>query len=195
MISCLAWIPKGAADPNPKRYELSAVERELLEKQGDLMEAEEAEGDEEEIRQEVMPKAKDQIPTTAITNVVNDLPAELRMDEYSDDDDDDDDINLRRKKEAMIGNLLIGTSDNLPEEIIEDNSDSDDDDDLQDVEDTREYMPVDVEGLESMKFASDNMNYDLDDDDDDADNGSDVEDTNLQPDDALIVIAKTEEVS
>lgn len=30
MISCIQWIPKNVADPNPKRYELSKAERQLL---------------------------------------------------------------------------------------------------------------------------------------------------------------------
>merc|ERR1740124_1612914 len=33
MISSIEWIPQGVADPNPKKYELSRAERELLEEQ------------------------------------------------------------------------------------------------------------------------------------------------------------------
>ena len=74
----------------------------------------------------------------------------------------------------------------------DDDSDDDDDDDLGDVKDTREYMPIDVEGLESMGLANSSGPMYFAEDEDDED--SDVEDTNLSPDDALIVVAKTEEV-
>jgi len=74
----------------------------------------------------------------------------------------------------------------------DDDSDDDDEDDLRHVEDTREYMPIDVEGLESMGLSnSSGPMYFAEDEDDE---NSDVEDTNLSPDDALIVVAKTEEV-
>ena len=31
MISSIEWIPAGIADPNPKKYELSSTEQELIE--------------------------------------------------------------------------------------------------------------------------------------------------------------------
>ena len=53
MISCVAWVPQGVADPHPKAYELSAAEKELLEQQADLEEAldNDAEQSEEEKEQ------------------------------------------------------------------------------------------------------------------------------------------------
>ena len=81
-------------------------------------------------------------------------------------------------------------------DMNEDDDDDDDDDfdedDFGPIEDTREYMPVDVEGLEAMGLANSSgpMYFGEDGEDDD----SDVEDTNLSPDDALVVVAKTEEV-
>ena len=72
----------------------------------------------------------------------------------------------------------------------------DEDDDLLDVPDTREYMPIDIEGLQSMSLA--NVDYHnammmLDEDVEDGED-SDVGDTDLQPDDALVLVSKTEEV-
>lgn len=65
-------------------------------------------------------------------------------------------------------------------------------DNLGDVPDTREYTPVDVAGLKAMNLGNvdGEIWQDIEDEDD-----SDVEDTNLREDDALILVAKTEEVS
>ena len=38
MISCVEWVPEGAADPNPKRFELSKAEMEMLEEQVNMAE-------------------------------------------------------------------------------------------------------------------------------------------------------------
>ena len=92
-------------------------------------------------------------------------------------------------------------------------SDSDvDDDDLHDIPDTREYMPLDVEGLQSLgiggnlpamkeggytmddlrNMADNDVLDDLDEDEDDEDYLNDVR---IGKGDALIVVAKTEDVS
>ena len=199
MISAIEWVPQGAADPNPKRYELSKAEMEMLEAQAD-MDADLAEGGEDD-------SSKIQLEPVDMST----LPADLRMDEYSDDEDDE------AKAGGRVGNLLIGKEtemmgthldeDGMPvEDIDEDdedeedgkdgnNSDDDDDDsddDLADVPDTREFMPVDVEGLEAMGLSAAGLGGALNEEDDD-DDASDLEDTNLRPDDAMVVVAKTEE--
>ena len=137
------------------------------------------------------------------------LPADLRMDEYSDDDDDDE-----AKAGGRVGNLLIGKEtefmgthldeDGMPVEDIEEEEedndeeedddvhDDDSDDDLADVPDTREFMPIDVEGLQAMGLSAAGLGGALNEEDDD-DDASDLEDTNLRPDDAMVVVAKTEE--
>lgn len=91
-------------------------------------------------------------------------------------------------------------------------SDSDvDDDDLNDIPDTREYMPLDVQGLQSLgiggrhggkdgytfedlKNTTDDDVYgeDLEDDEEDEDY---LDDVRIRDGDALVVVAKTEEVS
>lgn len=137
------------------------------------------------------------------------LPKELRMDDYSDDENDDDgngnDGTASGGNRQNIGDLLIGNDDagmmgidedGKVEDHVEDDSDNelDDDDDLNDVPDTREYIPTDLKGLEAMSFggyAGMKEFEEAGNEDDD----SDIEDTNLKPDDALVMVAKTEEVS
>jgi hypothetical protein len=91
-------------------------------------------------------------------------------------------------------------------------SDSDmDDDDLNDIPDTREYMPLDVQGLQSLgiggshggkdgytfedlKNMTDNDVYDEDLEEDQEDDDY-LDDVRIRDGDALVVVAKTEEVS
>jgi periodic tryptophan protein 1 len=213
MISCIEWIPKGVADPNPKRYELSKAERELLE-QNEENDSEEVGSDEEDMESEeeeddaapentkVETPAADLIASQPVDP--SSLPADLRMDDYSDDEDD-------TAREKDIGSLLIANEantglgidedGNVEDEVEEDvdqdsDQDSEDDededfDDMDDIPDTREFMASDVKGLEAMSFAgySGQPEFNIEEDDDD----SDVDDTNLQPNDALIIVAKTQE--
>jgi periodic tryptophan protein 1 len=224
-------VPRGVADPTPKRHELSKAERELLEQhareeyqdedaseQGDdeSMENSGSEG-ESDLRPRQEPSAdKNGSSSLSAAAIIasqkidpKSLPPELRMDEYSDEDSADG-----HGEKSQLGNMLIGNSagnvgidlgedgkvvlddDDMNEENSrsEESDDEDDDDDLEDVPDTREYMPTDIQGLQDMAFAgnADFADYDAEDQDGN-DDDSDVEDTNLQPDDALIVVAKTEE--
>ncbi len=209
MISCIEWIPKGVADPNPKRYELSKAERELLEQ--DAAEDDLAEIDEDDMSEggaskdgadltepkEAGEKSAAEIIASQRVDPKT-LPEELRMDDYSDDDDNDN------QKQNDIGTLLIGhpesTGLGIDEEgKVEDEGDFDSDDEdqdgedmLEDIPDTREYMPSDVKGLEAMSFGgyAGQADFGVDDEDD---NDSDIDDTNLRPSDALIVVAKTQE--
>jgi len=192
MISCLEWVPQGAADPTPKRYELSPAEIELLEKQAEMKSTvDDSDGDSDGDSDHDKAELGVQFPPIDPKS----LPADLKMDEYSDDDENNDAI-----QGSHVGNLLVGKDydeeEDLRLEAQFNNSDSDNesgndsDDDLADVPDTREYMPVDVEGLESMGFHSGALN---DFEGDDIDNASDVDDINLNPDDAMLCVAKTEE--
>ncbi len=132
------------------------------------------------------------------------LPKEFRMDEYSDDENDN---NNSSNPASNIGDLLIGNDEagmmgidehgNVEDHVedeSEDGNEFDDDDDLNDVPDTREYAPTDLKGLEAMSFGGyagmKEFEEAVNEDDD-----SDVEDTNLKSDDALVIVAKTEEVS
>lgn len=187
MISNVSWVPKGIADPKPKRFEISPAERQMLEEyqmQQDLLRQKQEEG--ELLLQKNGKDGK------------KSFLEELRMDEYSSSDDD----------EAALGKLLVQDDDNSLEEeedeeedkVEEEESNSDDDDDeddLQDVPDTREYMPIDLEGLQAMSLANvDHQNTAmmmLEEEEDEGED-SDVEDTDLQPDDALVLVSKTEEV-
>ena len=97
-----------------------------------------------------------------------------------------------------------------PQNAKDYDSDSDVDDDLHDIPDTREYMPLDVQGLQSLGIGGSalkgegytvddlrNMtdNDVLDDLDEDEDDEDYLEDVRIRKGDALIVVAKTEDVS
>jgi periodic tryptophan protein 1 len=227
MISCVEWIPKGVADPNPKRYELSKAERELLEQDANADDGADLEVPDnmEEIMEDTSKSTaadagKDkQAGEMSAASIIaskpvdpNSLPKELRMDDYSDDEDGNDSNAI----DDNVGNLLIGnpdstglgidpTSGQIEEHLEVDNEtdsesgdDGDQDDMLEDVPDTREFMPSDIKGLEAMSFGGaagkgpDEFGLGLDDEDIN-DDDSDVDDTNLQPSDALVIVAKTQE--
>jgi hypothetical protein len=149
------------------------------------------------------------------------------------DDDDDDDDEMENDTHSVMDDHdqephssqhgeLKENQHHLPNttnRYHDDDDDDDDDDDLADVPDTREFEPLDVQGLEAMGIShtttttttdvedriQQRWNYDLlqepgcvpvlhPDDDDDRDNDSEADDVALTPDDALIVVAKTEDV-
>eukprot|EP00546_Thalassionema_frauenfeldii_P010707 CAMPEP_0178921676 /NCGR_PEP_ID=MMETSP0786-20121207/15701_1 /TAXON_ID=186022 /ORGANISM="Thalassionema frauenfeldii, Strain CCMP 1798" /LENGTH=612 /DNA_ID=CAMNT_0020595897 /DNA_START=133 /DNA_END=1971 /DNA_ORIENTATION=- len=208
MISSIEWVPKGVADPTPKKYELSPAEMELLEKQAEL---EAALHNEEELHDKANHESKQ-----AASNTISDklpkidpstLPPELRMDEYTDDEEDN-----KASRGLALGKLLVGNEseilgsrsdeEEVPDDhmnddendIESDGSENDDEDDLEDVADTREYMPVDVEGLQAMGIAHTGISiFNEEEDDDDDDDDSDALDVNLSEDDAILVVAKTED--
>lgn len=222
MISCIEWVPRGVADPTPKKYELSAVEIELLENQAKLQAAlEEPDGDDDddELEEDDSDNEAPRKSTIVLPKIdPSTLPADLRMDEYTDDEDETD-----AAHGSMLGRMLVGNDsemigvdeqgrpiasdsdgDNEEEEdddpIDKDSDDSDDDkddnDDLDDAIDTREFMPVDIAGLQAMGISHEGMSALLDHDndfDDDDDDDSDADDHNLTPNDAILVVAKTEE--
>ena len=227
MISSIEWIPRGVADPNPKKYKLSKAEREFLEQVGendiestmnaslskdiqdkDDIDTQSANGDEPfiDISEQVQRDKKIEKLIKALPTVdPSTLPEELRMDEYSDDDEDNDNNNLHghRIGQILLGSLEHDENHENTEDLVDvkgndsKDDDEDDDDSLQDVPDTREYMPTDIKGLEAMRFSGYNGMADYEDnmdEDSDLEDDSDVEDTNLRPDDALIIVAKTEEV-
>ena len=216
MISCVEWVPEGAADPNPKRFELSKAEMEMLEEQVNM--AEEAyKADDANTDASSVEDADDNAASSGGGKIeletvhISTLPADLRMDEYSDDEGED------AKRGSRLGNLLIGKEtelvgthmdkDGMPAESFEDDvnesdkasvssEEDDSDEDLADAPDTREFMPVNVEGLEAMGLSASGlggqMNFGLEEEGDD--DNSDLDDTNLRPGDAMVIIAKTEEV-
>ena len=223
MISAVEWVPMGAADPNPKRYELSKAEMKMLEEQADmeadLEEEENANDDDDSSASPDTNKASETTGVKLVAVDISTLPADLRMNEYSEDEDD-------AQAEGRLGNILIGKEtemmgtnldqNGMPVEDIDeekgqrererddakDSSDDDDDDidndandsddDLADVPDTREFIPIDVQGLEAMGLSAAGLGGAMNEEDDD-DDASDLEDTNLRPDDAMVVVAKTDE--
>ena len=129
------------------------------------------------------------------------LPADLRMDEYSSDEGDNP-----AASGAAIGRMLVEDNGGLEAKEAEsqkatrdldvDDDNTSDEDDLADVPDTREYMPVDIEGLDAIGFSQVGSNAPtfMDENSDDDDDGSDAEDILLRNTDAIVVVAKTEEV-
>jgi hypothetical protein len=195
MISAIEWIPEGVADPNPKKYEFSTAELELIE----MMEQQHFGGEKEQSESSKKKKTNDKKSNeTKLPQLdPSSLPADLRMDEYSSDEDEND-----AAQGSAIGRLLVDNSEPLEEETsLKDkdqdmDSDSDESDDLNDVPDTREYEPIDLEGLNALGISQVGTNAPaymngLEDEEDDA---SDIEDVQIQPGDAIIVVAKTEEV-
>jgi hypothetical protein len=202
----MEWVPAGVADPSPKKYELSAVEVELIE----MMENQQIGSGQGEETIEKKPRKK----KSNLMKIEHNLPADLRMDEYSSDEDEND-----AARGTALGNLLVDVAED-PNELLKEpeeeeevekedrvkkmkndedmDSDDSDDDDLDDVPDTREFTPLDVEGLQNMGISkavdgTSFMDFPLDGDNDDDD--SEAEDVQIRPDDALIVVAKTEDVS
>lgn len=201
MISAIEWVPEGVADPNPKKYEFSNAEMELIE----MMEKQNFTGEDE--AEEVVEKKKEKKEKVK-TTIEHNLPADLRMDEYSSDEDENDAV-----QGSALGRLLVDNSgamemlqeqdeqsegDDNADEKEDDDMDSDSDDDLADVPDTREYTPIDVEGLNSLGLsqvgtnAPSYMNFD-ENNAEDVDDASDIEDVQIQPGDAILVVAKTED--
>jgi hypothetical protein len=216
MISSIAWVPAGVADPNPKRYEMSSTEQELIRM---MQEKVSIDAGEKQNSKGMMAVKKAQAP------IVHTLPADLRMDDYSSDEDEG----------VALGNLLADKTLPIPDEMVPEDeeeeesededededqeedmkdgktdapndgdivsdgeSDDDDFDDLDDVPDTREFDPVDVEGLEAMGLShvsTANGAMYMDDLDGGESENSETDDVRLTSNDAVVVVAKTEEVS
>lgn len=214
MISSIEWVPEGVADPSPKKYEFSKAELDLIQMMENHTVGESDKGNADVEPEQPKTKSKTKLPI-----IENNLPADLRMDEYSSDEEDND-----AARGAAIGSLLVedyvesesgvdgkGGKEELQKEgdddamendgdSVEDDdetvdsNDDDSDDDLVDVPDTREYMPVDLEGLNAMGFSHVGTNAPAYLGEDDEDEGSDAEDVQLRSSDSIMVVAKTEEV-
>lgn len=214
MISSIEWVPAGVADPSPKKYEFSQAEINLIQmmenhgmEDTDYVQTDSGKDKEKKEQQKKNKKSQSE-NNNENKNINNDLPADLRMDEYSSDEDDDGAISG-----AAIGRLLVENSEELATNEVdspktnknldmdeddddgESDYDSDDDDDLADIPDTRDFMPVDIEGLNAIGFSQVGTNSPayMEDDGSDGDDGSDAEDVLIRSTDAIVVVAKTEE--
>jgi len=100
MIAAIEWIPAGRANPTPSKYEYSRAEQEFLEKvqAGELgEEANENENEEwEDVDDDASEEQQEEVEVPAVDP--ESLPADLRMDDYSDDEDGED----------KVGGLLVG---------------------------------------------------------------------------------------
>jgi len=97
MISCLSWVPKGMADPIPKRLQVSQAEQEIIDKLQDCSQHGLGTG-------EILSSSKDAEVKVEIKtdDRENSLPADLRMDEYSSDEDEEE-----RLGRVLIGNVSL----------------------------------------------------------------------------------------
>ena len=212
MISSLAWVPAGCAASNPKKYELSRAEKELV----DMMQTK---GNLDEFYEEEVAKQQQKRKTTIVLPKIDasSLPADLRMDEYSSDED-----NNEQKQGVAIGRILVGAAhgpsdlqdgeedddavDSDDEEATprrsrgvrpkddDDDDDASDDDDVE-IPDTREFEDLDMEGMQAMGLSQVGTNGGglmLGEAEDDE---SEMEDVRISADDAMILVAKTEDVS
>lgn len=197
MISSIEWVPAGVADPSPKKYEFSQAELDLIK----MMENHTV-GDGDIQPETSKPEKKKK---TTLPKIENNLPADLRMDEYSSDEEENE-----AARGAAIGRLLVeeneqeipqkdeGDDDDGDDDMENDDDDSDDgdsEDDLEDVPDTREYMPVDLDGLNAMGFSHVGTNAPAYLEDDDDDDDSEADDVRIRSTDSIVVVAKTEDVS
>lgn len=193
MISSIEWVPAGVADPSPKKYEFSQAELDLIK----MMENHTV-GDGDIQPETSKPEKKKK---TTLPKIENNLPADLRMDEYSSDEEENE-----AATGAAIGRLLVeeneqeipqndeGDDDDM-ENDDDDSDEGDSEDDLEDVPDTREYMPVDLDGLNAMGFSHVGTNAPAYLEDDDDDDDSEADDVRIRSTDSIVVVAKTEDVS
>lgn len=215
MISSIAWVPAGVAASAPRKYEMSATERELvrlMETQGNVVDELLVGPQQGGSHNKKKPNNSNSKSSSSLMPVaMHGLPADLRMDEYSSDEDDEEGFSAGRLLVQSDNGHGGGDSDEgeSSNDVMEDDEgkineregldaeSSDDEDDLADIPDTREYVPVDVYGLEAMglsQIGGVGMKYGsayLEDEEDDA---SDMEDVKLMEDDAIVLVAKTEEV-
>lgn len=221
MISSIVWVPVGVADPSPKRYEMNAKELEILR----MLEEQEGQGgggmdntnDKRKKSRGLEVKALSSstataaaITSTAPADSAADLPADLRMDEYSSDEDEGAAVGrLLVAQSGMIDELAAENDDEDGDDSEEDDDEdekvgmndegdeeSDDEDELEDVPDTREYEPIDVEGLQSMGLNQiGNSAMHMEGLGEDEDDDSEAENVQLTDDDAIVLVAKTEDVS
>lgn len=114
MIAAVTWIPRGVAASMPTKYEYSKAEQEFLARvaqadgNGQLNGIEEhngadgEEGEWEDLDQDIGEgENKIVLPKVDLAS----LPADLRMDEYSDDEDEDG---------KELGKMLVGKVGSMP---------------------------------------------------------------------------------
>jgi hypothetical protein len=139
MITALSWVPKGVARARPARFELSTEEYTRIKalaakEESDAVEAAKEEADEDE-------EEEDEDEGDVEEDVsIDDLPAELRMDEYDNEDDegisaaamnaygdDADDDELEVMEDGSHPLAMMNMEPNLNDEDDEDDDDAEDD--------------------------------------------------------------------
>ena len=142
MITALSWVPKGVARARPARFELSTEEYTRIKalaakEESDAVEAAKEEANDDEDEEEGDEKEKDEEEEDVS---IDDLPAELRMDEYDNEDDegisaaamnaygdDADDDELEVMEDGSHPLAMMNMEPNLNDEDDEDDDDAEDD--------------------------------------------------------------------
>ena len=173
MISALCFVPAGRADPNPKKYELSGGETNMLKQ---TLAGDDPMASSTSTTEQPPPPPKTASNASTILPLVNinDMPNDLRMDDY---DKEPNQVHLVGSHSEVVGTSLDASG--IPqEEIIGESEDDDmvdedqiknggagtcdvDDSDSRDDEmsdddydplmhDPREYEPTDTAALTAM---------------------------------------------
>jgi hypothetical protein len=107
MIAAIEWIPAGRANPNPSKYEYSRAEQEFLDKvqAGELAVEDNDDDDDDEWEDVNEDDEGDEKQEVEVPRVdPKSLPADLRMDDYSDDEDGEDKVG-----DMLVGKVSLGT--------------------------------------------------------------------------------------
>eukprot|EP01034_Spumella_vulgaris_P024537 gene24537-30895_t len=130
MITALAWVPKGAARSRPVRFELSSDEYARIKALADQEEIKEKENEKEHVQKgkTFTAEESEEVDEGVEKDNFDDLPAELRMDEYDDDDSLDggelDDLEDEEIAVMEEGELAFAMDkEDFDEEEEEDNED------------------------------------------------------------------------
>ena len=173
MITCVAWVPKGAARERPVRYELSRDEYKKV----------------KELEAKVSGEGKGKVPggvkRSGGGKDEEELPPELRMDDYDNDEEYDD------------GAMDEEDDEEDEEEVDGDDEDEDEndegveDDNGEQLEGAKELLDVKAkrngDTYEMLETGGIALAMDADSEDEDA------EDDEIRPTDSLVVVAMTED--
>lgn len=195
MISSITWVPRGAANPNPPRFQACKEEVEaMLRKHVSGDNNDEEEGEEEEAEDVDVEEGK------KMELDRHGLPAELRMDDYDDDDEaagggqkaafihadaSESDEEEEEDEEEDVEEMLEGKMQEMEEAEGED-EDEDGEGEEEGEDKTGE------EELAGVLPASAFMRG-MEDDGDDDEDSEDMDDHMIRPTDAVALVANTED--
>lgn len=200
MLSCVEWIPRGVAQPMPKRFDFPKGEINYVccNNKDKINSENELKVDNFQRHKNINKECKNLEQIKGSTNVFNHssnyiLPDDLRMDEYSSNDDNSNEANVvgliagQESGEKKKPNYHESTKTHVK---INDVSIREDTIGykMEKLSDLREYLTTNIQGLQSIQIGSHRMDSGILNEED-----SDIEDTAFRSNDALIIVAKMEE--